>query len=410
MITKEHRLGEIVDYYKGYAFNSSLYSSDGIMVVRVSDFTMDSISCENAVYIEPSDKYEKFRLHKNDILIQTVGSWANNPNSIVGKVVRVPETCSITYLNQNIVKIFPRDNSIDNDFLFYYLKATRFSEYCVIRGQGAANQASITLDTIFRFPVKLPPLPTQQKIASILSAYDNLIQNYKKQIEALQTGTCELYKEWFVRFRFPGYQTTKFENGIPEGWKLDVFSKYSTIMSGGTPSTEITEYYNGDIPFFTPKDWNEDFFSFRTIINITEEGLKHCNSQLYPKDTVIITARGTVGNIILLGVPMAMNQSCFALKSDVLNSPYYLFFVIKNEVLKLKKMANGGVFDTIIIKTFDHIHITIPDNYILNSFNKQIEPMMNRIYTLQQQITNLTQQRDLLLPRLMSGKIELCIK
>ena len=336
---------------------------------------------------------------KNDILIAKDGSYLKC-------AFKVNEDLNACILS-SIAILRPNLKNIDPDY-FVYLMRTKSIKGAMANYVSGSALPRIILSDFKKMKLKMIlSLPTQQKIASILSAYDNLIQNYKKQIEALQTAASELYKEWFVRFRFPGYQSTRFENGIPEGWKVDVFSKYSTIMSGGTPSTEITEYYNGDIPFFTPKDWNEDFFSFRTIINITEEGLKHCNSQLYPKDTVIITARGTVGNVILLGVPMAMNQSCFALKSDVLNSPYYLFFVIKNEVLKLKKMANGGVFDTIIIKTFDHIHITIPDNYILSYFNKQIEPMMNRIYTLQQQITNLTQQRDLLLPRLMSGKLEI---
>lgn len=367
--------------------------------IRARDIKNGKINTNDLAYIsqDVQSKIKRYIVNENDIAITIVAS--------IGDVGFVPKELDGFNLTENAVRLTNFHKNVNSKYLCYYLSQPNLKTYMEGFAVGAA-QAKLGIYKIEKLKVQLPPLPTQQKIASILSSYDNLIQNYKKQIEALQTAASELYKEWFVRFRFPGWQNAKFENGIPEGWKIDVFSKYSTIMSGGTPSTEITEYYNGDIPFFTPKDWNEDFFSFRTIINITEEGLKHCNSQLYPKDTVIITARGTVGNVILLGVPMAMNQSCFALKSDVLNSPYYLFFVIKNEVLKLKKMANGGVFDTIIIKTFDHIHITIPDNYILSSFNKQIEPMMNRIYSLQQQITNLIQQRDLLLPRLMSGKLE----
>ena len=92
-----------------------------------------------------------------------------------------------------------------------------------------ATIKNLSLAQIKKYKFQLPPLPVQQKIASILSAYDNLIQNYKKQIEALQTAASELYKEWFVRFRFPGYQTTKFENGIPEGWKVERLSNYCKI-------------------------------------------------------------------------------------------------------------------------------------------------------------------------------------
>ena len=142
-------LREKVEYKKGFAFSSKEYVDEGIQVVRVSDFTLDSISTNDAIYISEKKEYEPHRLKKGDILIQTVGSWANNPQSIVGKVVRVPEECDGAYLNQNIVKIIPID--VDADYLFYLLKANRFSLYCVNRGQGAANQASITLDTILRF-------------------------------------------------------------------------------------------------------------------------------------------------------------------------------------------------------------------------------------------------------------------
>ena len=315
-----------------------------------------------------------------------------------------------TYNNEKVILgksacYFNVKPNIDKNFIKYTVSTNTFKYYSETFATGATIK-NLSLAQIKKYKFQLPPLPTQQKIASILSAYDNLIQNYKKQIEALQTTASELYKEWFVRFRFPGWQNAKFENGIPEGWKVEIFSKYVDVMSGGTPSTEKEEYYNGTIPFFTPKDCDSNFYVFKTQINITEEGLKHCNSHLYPKDTIIITARGTVGNVVLLGIPMAMNQSCFALKSDLLQSPSFLFFAIKTEVMKLKKMANGGVFDTIIVKTFDHIKLTVPNMEIVKNFNIHINPIMNRMYSLQQQITNLTQQRDLLLPRLMSGKLE----
>ena len=400
MITKEHRLGEIVDYYKGYAFNSSLYSTDGIMVVRVSDFTIDSISCENAVYIEPSDKYEKFRLHKNDILIQTVGSWANNPNSIVGKVVRVPETCSDTYLNQNIVKIFPKDNSIDNDFLFYYLKATRFSEYCVIRGQGAANQASITLDTIFRFPVKLPPLPTQQKIASILSAYDNLIQNYKKQIEALQTAASELYKEWFVRFRFPGYQTTEFENGIPKGWKVEKLFDVAKIIYGYPFNSD--EFCDDSTlnPVVRIRDILDNYTNTYTSETCDEKYWINPNEMLIGMDGIFHMSLWT-------GKKALQNQRTVRVTSKVKNlSNYYLYFSLYPQIKALEQMIVGTTVAHLGDKHLKKITILIPEDKILKMSFERLEPMMNRIYSLQQQITNLTQQRDLLLPRLMSGKLE----
>lgn len=266
-------------------------------------------------------------------------------------------------------------------------------------------QPFISYHILNRVVVYLPPLSIQNKIANILSAYDNLIENNNKRIKILEQMAENLYKEWFVRFRFPGHETTPFENGIPKGWSIAPFSQNADVMSGGTPSTDNPNYYDGSIPFFTPKDCDDSFFVFKTITNITEDGLNHCNSQLYPENTIAITARGTVGNVALFACPMAMNQSCFALKSDKLNNQYYLFFAIKNEVLKLKKMANGGVFDTIVVKSFDHIPLTIPSEDVLKKFERLITPIMKMIREIQVSSNNLIKQRDLLLPRLMSGKL-----
>ena len=177
-------------------------------------------------------------------------------------------------------------------------------------------------------------------------------------------------------------------------------------MSGGTPNTEEPKYYGGSIPFYTPKDSLDTFFTLETLTNLTEEGLQHCNSKYYPTNTIMITARGTVGKTNLLAIPMAMNQSCYALKTKNETSPYFLFFSLKQEIKRLQCIATGGVFDTIIVKTFDTIHIVIPTDDILKCFEKTVSPVMEQIKVFELANRNSTQQRDLLLPRLMSGKLK----
>ena len=301
-----------------------------------------------------------------------------------------------------------RNNSSYNTrFAFYYLSTNEVVKYL-------SNIAELSQSTFPSFSSKdigkidLPDIDrkAQDQIVSILSAYDNLIEVNNKRIKILEQMAENLYKEWFVRFRFPGHETSGFENGIPKGWNVCRFSSITNVLSGGTPSTDHDEYYGGNIPFYTPKDSSDDYFVFDTISKLTEEGLQHCNSQLYPKNTIMITARGTVGNLNLLAKPMAMNQSCYALTSNTIPSQYFLFFLIKREILKLRKMASGGVFDTIIVSTFDHIKVTIPDKSLIMSFDMLVSPILDETYTLLKQNRNLIRQRDLLLPRLMSGKLE----
>ena len=304
------------------------------------------------------------------------------------------------YMTEHAVVTQP--NSANNaKYLTYKLNGLSLGRF-----SGQAAQPGLSVTKLARLRIEMPPKWYQDKVAGILYAYDNLIEVNNKRIKVLEQMAENLYKEWFVRFRFPGHETSGFENGIPKGWNVCRFSSIANVLSGGTPSTDHDEYYGGNIPFYTPKDSSDDYFVFDTISKLTEEGLQHCNSQLYPKNTIMITARGTVGNLNLLAKPMAMNQSCYALTSNTIPSQYFLFFLIKREILKLRKMASGGVFDTIIVSTFDHIKVTIPDKSLIMSFDMLVSPILDETYTLLKQNRNLIRQRDLLLPRLMSGKLE----
>ncbi len=264
----------------------------------------------------------------------------------------------------------------------------------------------LTIRMLHGIAIPCPDIGTQNRIVNILGTIDDLIENNQKQIKLLEETAQRLYKEWFVDLRFPGYETTPVVDGVPEGWAIYNFSEKVDIMSGGTPKTDNANFYGGKIPFYTPKDSNGDFFALSTITSITEEGLNNCNSRLYPVDTVIITARGTVGKTTLLAVPMAMNQSCYALKSDELNAPYYLFFALNREIAALQAMANGGVFNTIIVKTFDSIKITFPRNNLIVLFENTVAPIMKQIKIKLFENQKLMEARDRLLPKLMSGEVE----
>ena len=264
----------------------------------------------------------------------------------------------------------------------------------------------LTVRMLDNLDIPLFGINIQTQIVNILSAYDDLIENNQKQIKWLEEAAQRLYKEWFVDLRFPGHENTKIVDGVPEGWNICPFSSKVDIMSGGTPKTSIPDYYNGRIPFYTPKDSDGAFFAYKTQMNITEGGLKNCNSRLYPPKTVIITARGTVGKTTILAVPMAMNQSCYALKMKENDAPYYLFFALNNEIKALQTMANGGVFNTIIGKTFDSINIQIPKDPLIYGFEETVRPFMEQIKNKLQANLKLVEARDRLLPKLMNGEVE----
>jgi type I restriction enzyme S subunit len=251
----------------------------------------------------------------------------------------------------------------------------------------------------------------QQRIADILSAYDDLIENSQRRIRILETMARSLYREWFVNFRFPGHEKVRrmpsVLGEIPEGWDTKPFTEVADVLSGGTPKTDVSEYWNGEIPFFTPRDAPSGFYVQSTDKHIAERGLSKCASELYPSETVFITARGTVGKVALPSVPMAMNQSCYALRGTLGISQRFLFLMTLQQIEYLKTNTGGATFDTIVVDTFRRMVIVKPAAEIVAEFSRCTDPIFEQLNTLESQIVILRKTRDLLLPRLLSGQINL---
>ncbi len=192
---------------------------------------------------------------------------------------------------------------------------------------------------------------------------------------------------------------------MPEGWERKAAYDVMDVLSGGTPKTVVRDYWDGDIPFYTPKDAVDYAYVGSTVKKLTEEGLRSCNSKLYPKDTVFITARGTVGKINLAQTAMAMNQSCYALVAKPPINQYFLYFALVEGVEQFRSRAVGSVFDAIIRDTFKQIPFVVPCVNLIQSFTDHVTPILQQIDVLSTENQKLAQARDLLLPRLMNGEI-----
>ena len=302
-----------------------------------------------------------------------------------------------------LLSVIPDRTLVNAKYLYYYFQID------TIIGTGSA-QPQLTIPFFQKKKILIhEDISYQQKIASILSAYDNLIQNYKKQIEALQTAASELYKEWFVRFRFLGYQTTKFENGIPEGWKVERIGTLYDSTSGGTPSREHEEYFqNGTYPWIKTGEL-KDCPIIETEEAITDEAIKHSSAKLFEKDSLIIAMYGaTIGQLGINKMKATCNQACCVLrpKKDKAFGIYYLFHFFKENREFIIGLGNGAAQQNLSQVLINKLKIVNPNKEILEIFEEKESMFFEKIYHLQQQITNLTQQRDLLLPRLMSGKLE----
>ncbi|MCO6427912.1 restriction endonuclease subunit S [Nitrosomonas communis] len=303
----------------------------------------------------------------------------------------------------SVIGFIADEKKADARFVKYLFDATikrRVKQFT----QGAA-QDNLSQEKLLSIEFPIPNVSEQKRIASILSAYDDLIENNRRRIQLLEQAARLLYKEWFVHLRFPGHEHTKIIDGVPEGWERKTAFEVMDILSGGTPKTNVPEYWNGDIPFFTPKDTTDYAYVFVTEKHLTDLGIKNCNSKLYPKDTVFITARGTVGKINLAQTTMAMNQSCYALIAKPPLNQYYLYFALIDGVEHFRSRAVGAVFDAIIRDTFKLIPFVAPERNLIQTFTEHTKPILKQIDILSTETRKLIQARDLLLPRLMNGAL-----
>ncbi len=397
-------LDACADMLAGFAFKSRDFSQDpnDVPLIKGENVSQGRILWDKSKYWNRDQllEYDKFRLRSGDIVIAMDRPWV--PAGLKWAYIR--ETDPDCLLVQRVTRLRAKDG-IDQTFLRYIVGGPYFEKYIIPITTGV-NVPHISGKQIGAFKFPLPDLPTQKRIAGILSAYDDLIENNLKRIKILEEMAQSLYREWFVHFRYPGHESVPLVDSplgpIPEGWEVTPFTEVADVLSGGTPKTKVEEYWNEGIPFFTPKDAPGSFFVSDTEKHLSELGLSKCASKLYEPRTVFITARGTVGKTAMPSRPMAMNQSCYALRGKSGYPQEYLFLLTRQQVEYLKKNTGGATFDTIIVDTFKRMSVCKPPTKIATAFTTQVMPLFDGIDNLLVRNNNLRQTRDLLLPKLLS--------
>ena len=286
--------------------------------------------------------------------------------------------------------------------------AYKLSGLSLGRFSGQAAQPGLSVTKLARLRIEMPPKWYQDKVASVLSAYDNLIEVNNKRIKVLEQMAENLYKEWFVRFRFPGYETAKFENGIPKGWRRGRISEFYTTSSGGTPSREYDEYYDdGTIPWIKTGEL-QDCLLVDTEEKITEVAVKKSSAKFFPKDSVLMAMYGVnIGMLAYSTMDATCNQACcvFHDKGNI-STKHYLFQCLKSIRDYLLLISFGAAQQNLSQDLIKRVRIVMPDKETVIRFEQKIEPLYDETKHLLKANACLIRQRDLLLPRLMSGKLE----
>lgn len=307
----------------------------------------------------------------------------------------------------NDVLVVKGNKTVDNKFLYYVLSDNNFFNYSTVTSKGTKMPRG-SKNAIMKYWVPDLDLPTQRKIADILSSYDELIKANNERIELLEQAAQELYREWFARFRFPGHENAKFENSLPEGWERNKIQKYYNTCSGGTPSRSNPEYFESGVYPWVKTGEIKDCVIIDTEEYITQEAVNNSSAKVLPAKSVAMAMYGVnIGLLAYFDSEMTCNQACcvFSDKRDF-SSKHYLYYYLKSIREYLLLISFGAAQQNLSQDLIKKIKITMPSDDVVQAFEKQVDDIYGNIRMLLLKNKNLAEQRDMLLPRLISGKLE----
>lgn len=391
-------LGKVITGNTPPRSNPELYGNY-IPFIKATDIS------ENEKYTYTPEEYyseEGFRKYKTSLIpkhstcVVTIGS--------IGK--KMTMACQDCFINQAMNAIIP-NNDYDYEYVYYLLK-NNIHKLKNLDSGTASGRENVSKSAFMGMELSvIKDKVTQKRIGSILSAYDDLIENNQKQIKLLEEAAQRLYKEWFVDLRFPGHKGVKVVDGVPEGWSRKQIFELGKIITGKTPNTSKQEYYGGSIPFVKIPDMHNCIYTISTESTLTKLGADKQKNNYIPENSIMVSCIGTVGLVNISSELCQTNQQINSIVLKNREDVYYLFFSMKMLKTLLDGVgSNGATMINVNKSKFSSIEILYPNAILRNKYFSIAKPYFRKIYYLSKQISFLREARDRLLPKLMSGEIE----
>lgn len=376
-------LNNLADIVSGYAIPSKDMQEEGTPIIKITNIKEDGfLDLDNtAKYSKPiSKKLEKYLLRDKDVLVCMTGAT-------IGKIARKQIVNGDFLVNQRVAIIRAKKPKLQ-DFIYYALSLPSFRKYTEVVGYGAA-QPNISSSSIGKYNfLSVSNERVQHRIASILSTYDSLIENNTKRIRLLEKMAENIYKEWFVRFRFPGHENVEMENGLPKGWKRGSLSDVCEFKRGkNITSSEMQE---GNVPVISAGLEPSGYHSCSNVRGVN----------------VTMSSSGANAGYIAIHYSDIWAADCSYIEESTTGNIYYVYELLNNIRTVINNFQRGAAQPHVYPKDVNRIKLILPSKELMLIANGRLEIMHKEIYNLQKQNSLLARQRDLLLPRLMSGKLE----
>lgn len=382
----------------GYAFKSKDFASSGVPVIKIKNVKPNQIIESDFSYIPETiaEEKSKWLIRKGDILLTMTGNRADgSPESWVGKAALF--TLESKYLlNQRVAAITSNHKELDTEYLGYYLSSWESQLYFIKRSNSSGGQANISPDIVRNYIIALPPLEEQLKIVGILKTIDARIKNNYDINDNLEQQAQFYFQNLFVK------------NADPE-WTKGTISDLGAVVGGSTPSKSKPEYYTSDgIAWITPKDLsiNKAKFISHGENDITELGLKNSSASVMPEGTVLFSSRAPIGYIAIASGEVTTNQGFKSVVPKPEIGTAYVYYFLKHNLPVIEGMASGSTFKEVSGNTMKNVPAVIPGTETLARFNDFCAPIFAQQKILEKENHSLTALRDNLLPKLMSGEID----
>lgn len=375
------QLAEIIDGDRGknYPKQDEFYPQGYCLFLNTGNVTKEGFIFEENQFImkEKDESLRKGKLKRGDIVYTTRGTVGNAGyynSSVPYENVRI---------NSGMVILRSNGEIVDARFLYQILKSEYYRPYFKQYCTGSA-QPQLPIKNFSQIYLNVPDIKTQHRIADILSVYDNLIENNQKQIKLLEEAAQRLYKEWFVDLRFPGHENTKIVDSVPEGWRRGLLKELISVNYGKDHKK-------------VPDDGNIPVYGSGGL-------MRKCNKSLFSGEAVLIPRKGSLNNIMYVDETFWTVDTMFYATMKQPHTAVFVYFFVK--AFDMYSMNIGAAVPSMTTKILDAMDVVIPDKETLEKFDKYAKVYFNKIKTLQGQNEQLKTARDLLLPKLMSGEVE----